>query len=322
MKTLPVTLVIPHRDRVMELRNCLKSLQEAQAVPREVIIVDDGSEHKQQQPLRDIPSEFKGLNLKLFCFSEHRGTSEAKNFGISKTQTPYVWFLDSDVQIINPDTLEIGCQILDNDPPIGVLGAEIVEDDNHRRYIREAYLLRSLWSAFKHHPLGEDIRKEVDLIPTCNFLTRTELIKKVGGFYSKLENGEDKLASLQIRALGYKIFLDSRFGVLHRRSLTGKPQFWQRTRITFRDCAFIYGATNSLWKLAMFHVDCLLSLWELYKNNTKMFQTFIKHQESLEHNPNLIRRVGEITKLMAQYILANKTYMMVKGYCYRRQVSR
>lgn len=319
MKTSAVTLVIPHRNRVDELRKCLRSFQGVKTIPQETVIIDDCSQAEQQRLLRGIPFEFKDLNIKLFCYSERVGTSEAKNFGLSKAKTPYVWFLDSDTQIINPDTLEVGCQLLDNNPSIGVVGAEIVEDSNHRRYVREAYLLRSLWSAFLHHPLGGDIRKEVAFLATCNFLTRTDLIKDIGGFHSKLENGEDKLASLQIRALGYKIFLDSRFGVLHYRSLIDKPQFWTRARITFRDCAFIYGATNRFWKLATFHIDCMLSLWKLYKNNMEMFRIFIHHQDGLDvnHNSHWVMRIRQILRLMVQYVLANKTYMALKGYCFR-----
>jgi GT2 family glycosyltransferase len=284
-----------------------------------VIVVDDCSRIEEQRLLYDIISEFKNLNIQMFRHNEHLGTSNAKNSGILKTKTPYIWFLDSDTEMINPDALEVGCQILDKNPDIGVVAAEIVEDSNRQRYVREAYLLRSLWSAFIHHPLGDDIRKEVAFVATCNFLTRTDLIKEIGGFHSKLENGEDKLACLQIRALGYKIFLDSRFGVLHYRSLIDKSQFWMRTRITFRDCAFIYGATNGFWKLATFHIDCMLSLWKLYKNNMEMFQLFIQHQEALDvsQNSHWVMRLGEIVRLMVQYVLANKTYMAVKGYCFR-----
>lgn len=322
MKTLAVTLVIPHRNRSDEIQRCFRSLQTAKAIPQEVIVVDDCSRIEEQRLLYDIISEFKNLNIKMFCHNEHLGTANAKNLGILKPQTPYIWFLDSDTEMINPDALEVGCQILDKNPDIGVVGAEIVEDSNRQRYVREAYLLRSLWSAFIHHPLGEDIRKEVAFVATCNFLTRTDLIKEIGGFHSKLENGEDKLACLQIRALGYKIFLDSRFGVLHYRSLIDKPQFWMRVRITFRDCAFIYGATGNFWKLATFHLNCALSLWKLYKNNMEMYRIFIFHQDTLATGQRLhfwdwLNLLGNTVKLMVQYVLANKTYMLLKGYCFR-----
>lgn len=322
MKTAPVTLVIPHRNRAEEVRRCLRSLQRAKTIPQEVLLVDDCSQAEQQRLLRDILSEFKNLDVKLFCYSEHVGRSDAKNLGILKTRTPYIWFLDSDTEMINPDALEAGYQLLDKNPSIGVVGAEIVEDCNRQRYVREAYLLRSLWSAFIHHPGGNDLRKEVDIIPTCNFLTRTDLIREIGGFHSKLENGEDKLACLQIRGLGYRIFLDSRFGVLHRQSPAERAQFLTRVCVTFGDVAFIYGATSSFWKLAAFHINCMLSLRKLYKNNMEMYRVFSNHQATLDIGRGLsfrdrVKRLRDIGKLMVQYILANKTYMSVKGYCFR-----
>ncbi len=322
MKTVPVTLVIPHRNRADDVRRCLRSLQGAKTIPQEVLVVDDCSRAEQQRSLRDILSEFKNLDVKLFSYSEHVGRSDAKNLGISKTRTPYIWFLDSDTEMIDPDALEAGYSFLHKNPGIGVIGAEIVEDSNRQRYIREAYLLRSLWSAFIYHPGGNDLRKEVDIIPTCNFLTRTDLMKEIGGFHSKLENGEDKLACLQIRELGYRIFLDSRFGVLHRQSPAEREQFLARVSVTFRDIAFIYGATSSFWKLAVFHINCMLSLWKLYKNNMEMSRVFFHHQDTLDIGQGLcfrdrVNRLRNIGKLMVQYVLANKTYMSVKGYCFR-----
>ena len=322
MKTLPVTLVIPHRNRVEELRHCLRSLQTAKTIPEKVIVVDDCSCAEQQQLLPDILSEFKSLDIKLFCYGENVGTSDAKNLGILKTQTPYIWFLDSDTQIINPNALEVGCEVLKKNPSIGVVGAEFVEDGNHQRYVRETYLLRSLWSACINHPVGNDIRKEVDIMPTCNFLTRTDLIKEIGGFHSQLVNGEDKLACLQIRELGYRIFLDSRFEVLHCLSPVERAEFLTRVRITFRDVAFIYGATSSFLNLIAFHLNCLLSLKKLYCNNIETYRLFYHNKDRFNAIPTsglleLVKQLRDLGKLMAQYVLANKTYMSLKGYYFR-----
>ena len=55
---------------------------------------------------------------------------DAKNLAIVYTKTPYIWFLDSDTEIITFNVLEMGCEILDNNPTLGVIGAEIVRDKN------------------------------------------------------------------------------------------------------------------------------------------------------------------------------------------------
>ena len=65
MKTVPVTIVIPHRNRVNEILRSLKSIQTVQTFPQEVIIVDDFSYPDQQRLLRDILSKFKNINIKL-----------------------------------------------------------------------------------------------------------------------------------------------------------------------------------------------------------------------------------------------------------------
>ena len=324
MKTAPVTIVIPHRNRVDEILRSLKSLQTFQTVPQEVIIVDDFSYPDQQRLLRDILSKFKNINIKLFCFSKHVGTSDAKNLGLFNTRTPYIWFLDSDTEIISTDTLEVGCQILDKNPDVGVVGTEIIKGRHNQRYIREQYLLKTFWSAYIYHPVTKVFRKEVDFISTCNFLTRTKILEKIGGFHSLLENGEDKLACIQIQKLNYKILLDTRFAVLHHQSPTSREDFLTRVRIQFRDVAFIYGTVSSIWKLAAFHVNCVLSMLEYYKHITKNYRLYgnpsaINSKDTLDTSRsfkllNLINRLINIVKVIIHYILANKTYMFLKGY--------
>ena len=93
MKIAPVTLVIPHRNRAYDIQRNLKSFQNLKTIPQEIIIVDDFSKPDQRRLLRDILFEFKNLNIKLFFFREHLGTSNAKNLGLINTQTPYIWFL-------------------------------------------------------------------------------------------------------------------------------------------------------------------------------------------------------------------------------------
>jgi len=332
MKIAPVTLVIPHRNRAYDIQRNLKSFQNLKTIPQEIIIVDDFSKPDQRRLLRDILFEFKNLNIKLFFFREHLGTSNAKNLGLINTQTPYIWFLDSDTEIINTDTLEIGCQILDQNPAIGVLGTEIVKDRNNQHHIREQYLLKNLWSAFIYHPIKKVFQKEVDFISSCNFLTRTKLINEIGGFHNKLESGEDKLACIQIQKLNYKILLDTRFAVLHHQSLENRKDFLTRARIKFRDDAFIYGTTSNIWKLLLLNIIFIISMPEFYKNTTKIYRQYgnaaaINSKDtwdtSRSFNPiNLIGKFITLGKIMLQYFLANKTYMAIKGYYYNKKNKR
>tara|TARA_B100000315_G_C14526033_1_gene563868 strand:+ start:222 stop:1292 length:1071 start_codon:yes stop_codon:yes gene_type:complete len=316
---LPITLVIPHRNRADEIKRCLQSLQKSYAIPQTIFIIDDCSYNRQQQLLGEIVSEFSNISIKLFCFNQHVGTSDAKNLGLLYSTTPYIWFLDSDTEIINPDALELGFQLLEKHLDIGVVGSEIVEDRNLQRYLRETYLLKSLWSTFIHHPINNNFKKEVDITPTCNFLTRTNLIKEIGGFHSKLENGEDKLACLQIRKLKYKIIIDSQFGVLHHQSPTARAQFLKRVRVTFRDIAFIYGATNKFWELITYPVICIQCLNKLYKNNMEMYHVIGHHNDNPEimQTPKIydfFKKLLTLIKILIQYVLANKTYMSIKGF--------
>jgi hypothetical protein len=151
-------------------------------------------------------------------------------------------------------------------------------------------------------------------------LTRTALLRQIGGFHGKLLNGEDKLACLQIRARGFKILLDSRFGVLHLHSPTGRADFSARVYHTFRDVAFIYGATSSLWKVLTFHANCFLSCWTLYKNNSEMHRTFTHHKNTgaATTEKSFSQRLFTQLKVLIVFLCSNKSYMVLKGYWFQR----
>jgi len=90
-----VTIIVPVRDRLEELRCVLAGLA-AQSLPRdlyEVIVIDDGSKDAVQAVIREYSGR---LDVRTFRHRYPQGRSAARNTGIKHAKYPILLFLDGD----------------------------------------------------------------------------------------------------------------------------------------------------------------------------------------------------------------------------------
>ncbi len=93
-----VAVVIPCFNHSNILRRTLKTLIKQTILPKEIVVVDDGSTD-------DPESVAKEFNVRFIRFNVNRGASAARNHGFQMTTAPYVMFLDADVEL-RPNALE------------------------------------------------------------------------------------------------------------------------------------------------------------------------------------------------------------------------
>jgi glycosyltransferase involved in cell wall biosynthesis len=105
-----VAVVIPCFNEGDELREAVRSALD-DAVPRELVIVDDGS--TDAQTLR-ILSEFESTGLRVFR-QANKGPSPALMAGVAATSARFIYRLDSD-DVVEPGALEDLADALDGDP--------------------------------------------------------------------------------------------------------------------------------------------------------------------------------------------------------------
>lgn len=107
--TIDVSVVIPCYNADDTLKRSLKSIQAQTVLPREIIIVDDGSEI----PLETLKAELiDGITIPIiFVEQENLGAPAARNAGISVAKTKFIALLDAD-DIWLPKKLEIQHRIM------------------------------------------------------------------------------------------------------------------------------------------------------------------------------------------------------------------
>ncbi len=242
-----ITLVIPCWNRQADLDLLLGSLGRLKSLPR-VIIVDDYS----NPPIRGGAAEVVRLREKL-------GTSAAKNTGLALCKTKYIWFLDSDTEILNPGMLETAVGHLQADERLAGAGGEIYSGVDGKRYLCENIILPD-YSTFRWlSVLKRRVIKDAGFVSTCNIIMRADALRKVGGFCSALKIHEDKLACLLLRQMGYRVLIDSDLAVAHHLSQSGRTSeeaFWNEYA---GDSAFVFGALSGVLKIKMFPVYTLIS---------------------------------------------------------------
>lgn len=94
MKFEDLSVIIPTYNRAPLLERAIASVLKQTVLPREIIIIDDGSDDQTSNVVRRIEN-FSDLNL-LYHKQKNRGPASARNRGIEMSSSAFLAFLDSD----------------------------------------------------------------------------------------------------------------------------------------------------------------------------------------------------------------------------------
>ena len=97
-----ISVIVPVYNGEKDIERCLFSLLN-QTMAIDIIVVDDGSKDGTANVVNKYVEEFKG-RIRYF-YKENSGISDTRNYGVSKVETEYFGFLDSD-DYVNCDMYE------------------------------------------------------------------------------------------------------------------------------------------------------------------------------------------------------------------------
>jgi len=138
-----VAIVIPCFEQKRFLRRAIDSALAQTVPPREVIVVDDGSD----EDLSDIAEAFPQV---VFIRQGNRGTSGAKNRGMKAATSDKIVFLDAD-DALKPDALASGLECFEANPQAGFVygGFEVVSRGSRETELQRVEshrdLIRTNW---------------------------------------------------------------------------------------------------------------------------------------------------------------------------------
>lgn len=149
---MDIAVIIPCFNHANVLRRTLDGLLKQTLKPREVVIVDDGSEDHPESIARAYESS---LPISFVRFDKNRGAPAARNEGFRRTRARFVLFLDADAVLV-PDALEVFSKTLESNPSAAFAYANFY------------------WGAkgFRGQPFDVDALKRRNFIHTTSLLRR------------------------------------------------------------------------------------------------------------------------------------------------------
>lgn len=169
-----VSVVIPLYNGERWIADTIRSVQGQTHRPREVVVVDDGSEDESRSIVR---TAFPEVRLLRNPGTGGKGAGQARNAGLQHTSAPLVAFLDQD-DVWHPDHLRILTRLLrDNDYPAAVAGLDHFQAPSEPNYNLQPSGVH-VFTPWDRYPLN-GIHA-----PSCVVVRRSAL-EQIGGWPSR-----------------------------------------------------------------------------------------------------------------------------------------
>ena len=124
-KVIKVVLAIPVINRPIEITKLLVSLNllNLDNIYLKVIIVDDGSDNEIDKEII-IPKE-KKWDIAIYRNDSSMGPGFCRNLASKNNNCDYLWFLDSDTEVIQSACLKDMIEVLCQDQKVGGVGGTL-----------------------------------------------------------------------------------------------------------------------------------------------------------------------------------------------------
>jgi glycosyltransferase involved in cell wall biosynthesis len=181
---IQVSVVIPAFNAATTIARALDSVRSQDGVGAEIIVIDDASTDNTTEVVRAAIRT--GENITLLQLPTNSGASAARNAGIRLARGRYLAFLDAD-DIWLPGKLLRQIMVIETDPAITLVSCNSQQASSDGKVLKEGHVNRP--------PIqGPDAWKTLlvyNFVPTPTVLTRTALVRELGGFDENLAVGED-----------------------------------------------------------------------------------------------------------------------------------
>ena len=203
-----ISIIIPIRSEPEELRRRVESLTRAKRYPNyEIVIV--GSEDMAGKASDSLP----GIAHCLLRFSGAFNDSVVRNFAIKQTDSPWLLFMDGNIEAIEPDWLTIMAEHIQR-PEVGAVGGRLLNPNDtieHAGFVLGVNgIVQPAFRGFPaEHPGANrqlQVTRNCSAVSGACMLTRRDVLQKVGGFDENLsESLADVDLCLKVQRAGYLI---------------------------------------------------------------------------------------------------------------------
>jgi len=265
-----ITVIIPTYNRYSQLIRAVKSVYKQTYLPKELIVVDDGSNDKTSDIQKDFPS------IK-YIYQKNRGVSSARNRGIKSATYEWIAFLDSDDEW-HIDKLKEQVSFHRNNPNtlISYTDEKWVRDDKEINIPK------------KYRKYGGNIFDKClshCIIAPSAILISKKLLDSVGLFDESLEVCEDY-------DLWLRISLENKIGLLDKKLIT--KYAGHKDQLSFK-----------YWGMDRFRILALEKLLKIESKKIIIKETLVQKYKLLLKGAIKYNRENDIKKYRAKINFIN-----------------
>jgi GT2 family glycosyltransferase len=203
-----ISIIIPSRHDVERLARCIKGLANKTSYPDyEIVVVGNDSQSPEGH------AGFSRIPHRLLRFSGALNVSAFNNFAVEQTKSPWLLFLNGDVEVIDNDWLTIMAEHVQR-PEVGAVGARLLNPDDT---IEHAGIILGVngiaQPAFRGFPAEHpganrqaQVTRNCSAVSATCMLMRREVFEDTDGFDESLPDAfADVDLCLKLRRAGYLI---------------------------------------------------------------------------------------------------------------------
>lgn len=200
-----ISIIIPCYNAGGFIAETISSVLSQSLMPKEVIVVDDGSTDHTEAIVREF------MNSPVRYVRQHnQGVSAARNNGLAMASGDYFLFLDAD-DCLEPDFLKARVEVLENNSAFLFACSEVLTVDETNK--RLGKILK---------PVCIDVAREIGTYqagysscPSNYLIRKTEATSKLR-FHPDLSNAADRFFLLQLSQLGQGCIVSGASRLLYR----------------------------------------------------------------------------------------------------------
>ena len=206
-----VSVIIPNKDHIADLRKCLDSLRTVSTWPAlEILVVENNSTEAETEAFYRKMEE--DGQIRLIRYQGAFNFSAINNYGVSFAKGEYLLFLNNDTELITDAVTEMMGYALR--PDVGAVGARLYYGDDT---IQHAGVVVG-WGgvaghAFVNQKRGETgyqhriiCQQDMSAVTAACMLVRADVFREAGGFTEELAVAFNDIdLCMKIRSLGYLI---------------------------------------------------------------------------------------------------------------------
>ncbi|MDQ6655601.1 MAG: glycosyltransferase [Verrucomicrobiota bacterium] len=234
-----ISIIIPVRDGIPLLSRCIDSLVKATSYhDYEIVIVNNDSASEEARRY------FAGTPHRVLNFPGPFNFSAINNFAVAQTDSPWLLFLNNDVEVIESEWLSAMAEHIQR-PAVGAVGARLLYPNDTVQHagivVGVGGIAEDAFRGFGAEDPGvcrqlQVIRNYSAVTGAC-LMTRREVFDEVGGFDEERlpVTFNDVDLCLKMRRAGYQIVYTPFAKLYHHESATRRPSVEARETEVMRE---------------------------------------------------------------------------------------